>query len=240
MKPFHLRHFSLHHHRSAQRIGTDSLLLGAWAQQQRSQRILDVGSGCGLLAFMLAQRYPEAQVAGVEVHAASHAEALANRAANPAFAHLHFHHCAFQDFAACGQKWDLLVSNPPYFDHAYPQQAARQPERHRARHQTDLTLEALFAQARRLLRAAGSLQLILPVAQHQRLVEHLPAQGWQLHRRQAVLPIPGRPAHRVLSAWRPTQEPQSPQDEKPLPIRDEQGLYSEAYRALTRDFHPWI
>ena len=240
MKAFKLRQFALYHHRSAQRIGTDSLLLGAWAKQAPARRILDVGSGCGLLAFMLAQRYPQARVAGVEIDFASHQEALANRAANPAFGRLQFYHQAFQDFPASGQKWDLLVSNPPYFDHAYPRQEARTPERHLARHQTGLKLEALFLHARKRLAERGSLQLILPLDQHRRLAAILPGQGWQLHRSRSVLPREGRPAHRMLSAWTVAPQALSPVYEKALPIRDEQGEYSETYQALTRDFHPWI
>lgn len=240
MKPFQLRYFALAHHRSAQRIGTDSMILGAWAQQHHPRRILDIGSGCGLLVFMLAQRYPEAQVAGVEVHAASHTEALENRGANPAFAHLQFYHGAFQDFSACGQKWDLLVSNPPYFDHAYPQQEARRPGRHNARHQGGLSLETLFARARSLLASEGSLQVILPVDQHQRLEAQLPEQGWQLQRSRAVLPKRGQPAHRMLSAWMAAPQVFAPVQEKPLPIRDQVGQYSVDYCQLTRDFHPWI
>lgn len=136
--------------------------------------------------------------------------------------------------------WDLLVSNPPFFDHPSPQQEAHQPVRHQARHQSRLSLEDLFARARTLLRPGGSLQLILPTDQHQRLTEIGPARGWQLHRIRRVLPKVDRPAHRILSAWRISAGEKPAASEKPLPIRDQQGQYSEAYCELTKDFHPWI
>lgn len=238
--PFRLRQFSLQHHRSAQRIGTDSMILGAWAQHPAPQQILDIGSGCGLLTFMLAQRYPQAQVAGVELQAASHQEALENRKTNPAFQDLQFYHSAFQEFSAGGQMWDLLVSNPPFFDHPSPRQEEHQPERHQARHQSSLSLEEIFAQAQSLLRPEGRLQLILPSDQHQKLASSLLSPGWQLQHYRPVLPKAGKPAHRVLSSWVFQSEAQKAFQEKPLPIRDQQGNFSVDYRQLTQDFHPWI
>ena len=111
---FRFKQFTVHQQRSAMKVGTDGVLVGAWATVRATDRaVLDIGTGTGLIALMLAQRNPEAQVVAVEIDAASAAQARENVAGSLWRDRIRVEECAVQEFSA-EQKFDLIVSNPPY------------------------------------------------------------------------------------------------------------------------------
>ena len=111
--PFQFKQFALAHQQSAHKIGTDAIVLASWLNGASARQILDFGSGCGVLSFISAQRFPNAQILGIEVDEASYLESVANKVQNP-FAHrLNFLHQDIQEFEPT-TKFDLIVSNPPY------------------------------------------------------------------------------------------------------------------------------
>ena len=116
---FRFRQFTVWHDRCAMKVGTDGVLLGAWAGQGRPGKILDIGTGSGLITLMLAQRFPEARITGIEPDAEAAAQAGENFLCSPWHDRLAVSTVTLQDFTAgtAGKEtFDLIVSNPPFYD----------------------------------------------------------------------------------------------------------------------------
>lgn len=98
------------------KVGTDGVLLGAWCNAANASSALDIGTGCGLIAIMLAQRNPGCTIDSVEIDRESFLQAAENAARCPWSERIRVHHCSFQEFCQeSGRQFDLIVSNPPYF-----------------------------------------------------------------------------------------------------------------------------
>lgn len=141
------------------KVGTDALILGAWAGESMDQpkHILDVGTGSGILALMMAQRFPSARVDAVELEPDAAAQAFKNAQESPFADHIVVHAQAVQAYA--GPACDLVVCNPPFF-HDHPKSEDR--KRNLARHDDTLPLSTLFRQAKRVLKIGGELAFIFP------------------------------------------------------------------------------
>ena len=211
------------------KVGTDGVLLGAWVSvRPTDRRILDIGTGTGLIALMLAQRAAAASITGIDI--ASVDEARRNADASPWGDRLHFEQCPVQRFEA--EPFDLIVSNPPFFV-----ESLRCPDagRTQARHAVELPFEALRDALLRLLAPEGRYALVLPVAEAARF-EAL-CEG-ELHRlrRTEVRTTPRRAPKRVLleGTRRPTAAPVC----AALTIgTGAHETYTDEYRLLTRDFY---
>ena len=206
------------------KVGTDGVLLGAWAPL--GSRILDVGTGSGLIARMLMQRYPEAEVEGIDIDEATVAQAKENG--------VRAFQARLQDWKSdIGDCYDLIVSNPPYF-----QNSLKNPDRGRelARHTDSLGYEELIAHSARLLKEEGQLALILP-AEAEEEIRNLAA-------RYSLFPIhitrvyskETKPARRVILAF---SRKNSIVDliEDSLVLEDEKGGRSAAYSKLCEEFY---
>jgi tRNA1Val (adenine37-N6)-methyltransferase len=141
------------------KVGTDALILGAWAGESMTNptQILDVGTGSGILALMLAQRFPSARVDAVELEPDAAAQAIENAAQSPFADHIVVHSQAVQAWE--GTPCDLVVCNPPFF-HDHPKSIDR--KRNLARHDDSLPLTTLFKQAKRVLKEGGELAFVFP------------------------------------------------------------------------------
>ena len=154
---FQFKQFTIRHDRCAMKVGTDGVLLGAWANAKGKQRILDIGTGSGLIALMLAQR-TDAMITGIEIDPASATQAQENAAASPWADRLQIVATDIAGYTSY-QAFDLIVSNPPFFNEMLlPPGAARS----QARHTQALTFEALLFHVQRLLSPEGSFCAILP------------------------------------------------------------------------------
>ncbi|MFW5831965.1 MAG: tRNA1(Val) (adenine(37)-N6)-methyltransferase, partial [Prolixibacteraceae bacterium] len=112
---FQFKQFKIIQKKSAMRVGTDGVLLGAWTGISGARQILDVGTGTGLIAIMLAQR-SNAKITGVEIEKNAAREAFTNALQSPWRERINILHASFQEFtAAAPGKFDLVVSNPPFF-----------------------------------------------------------------------------------------------------------------------------
>ena len=146
---FLFKQFIVHHDRCAMKVGTDGVLLGAWAPVDQAHTALDVGTGTGLVALQLAQRNPHLRVTAVEIDAPAAAQAAENVAGSPWPDRIEVVCADFNDFQPDG-RFDLIVSNPPYFVDALP---CPDRQRNTARHAGGLNYDLLFRRSARLPRA---------------------------------------------------------------------------------------
>ncbi len=165
---FHFKKFSVRHDRSGMKVGTDAALLGAWTDVRQATQILDIGTGTGVIALMLAQRASESvTIDAVEIEDQAYADAQENIAASPWHDRIHLHHSAIQNFSP-STKFDLIVSNPPYFQKSYKPPTA---QRITARHTQQLTFDEILNIAEKLLAPNGKLNLILPFTEGSQFIE---------------------------------------------------------------------
>ncbi|MEG2240512.1 MAG: methyltransferase domain-containing protein [Alistipes sp.] len=159
---FQFKQFTIRQDRCPMKVGTDAVLLGAWAEVRATDRhILDIGTGTGILALMLAQR-SVASITGIDISDVS--QARENAADSAWSSRINFMQCAVQQFESI-HSFDLIISNPPYFVASLlPPDAGRMA----ARHTTELPFEALRDAVLRLLSNEGHFALILPVAESAR------------------------------------------------------------------------
>lgn len=206
------------------KVGTDGVLLGAWAPL--GSRILDVGTGSGLIARMLMQRCPEAEVEGIDIDEAAVAQAKENG--------VRAFQARLQDWKSdIGDCYDLIVSNPPYF-----QNSLKNPDRGRelARHTDSLGYEELIAHSARLLKEEGQLALILP-AEAEEEIRNLAA-------RYSLFPThitrvyskETKPARRVILAFNRKNSIVGLIEDS-LVLEDEKGGRSAAYSKLCEEFY---
>ena len=142
------------------RVGVDGVLLGAWTNAGSPLRILDVGTGTGLLALMMAQRFPDAIIDAVEIDADAAEEARFNVAQSKWSDRINVFHTSFQQFTEHTQaKYDLVISNPPYFNQPV---GIKDEKRGKARNNGFLPLEELFTGATRMINREGVISIIYP------------------------------------------------------------------------------
>jgi tRNA1Val (adenine37-N6)-methyltransferase len=194
-RPFHFKQFSLFHHRSSMKVGTDATLLGVWADVNSVQSILDVGSGSGIISLLLAARC-KARIHAVDIDAAS-VEESAENFRNSEFSHrLSVEKADFTTFAEnCAERYDLIVSNPPFFtNYSFK---PKEESRKNARHVDTLNFEQLCAGVARLLDAEGKFCLVLPCETHELFLQTASCYGLFLQRRLDIFPVKNQEANRV-------------------------------------------
>jgi tRNA1Val (adenine37-N6)-methyltransferase len=233
---FRFKRFGIEQHEVTQRVGTDGVLLGAWAPvAHRPTRILDIGTGTGLIALFVAQRtehFPVEKIVGVDIHLPSVQCARRNFQASPWAAQLSAVHAAIQDFSPEDDvQFDLIVSNPPFFTAGIP---APRDERRLSRMAEYLHPETLVLAVKRLLQLRGLFCTILPPVEGQRLCELAACHGLYCTKITTVFPRPGKPVERLLLQFetRPFAFERSA-----ITIYDQPGFYSEAFRTLTHAFY---
>lgn len=246
---FRFKKFSVEQEGAAHPVGTDAVLLGAWAGLEGVQRFLDIGAGTGVVGLMLAQRLQQdfdastsdAQLwsgVGVELHPASAALARQNYAASPWAANLELWTGAIQDFAAnraTEQRgtYDLIVSNPPFFSETTlsPNQA-----RSLGRHTATLSPQDLLIAVKTLLAPKGRFCVVLPVKEGRKLCELAVLQGLYWTRIAELHSRPGKAVERLLIQFE--KSPYGIEREVFTMFASEKGdAYSAVFRALTREFY---
>ncbi len=237
---FQFKQFYIAHDRCAMKVGTDGVLLGCWAitppypsPQGRGIRILDVGTGSGLIARMLMQRFPEAEVEGIDIDEAAVEQARGNG--------VNAYLSSLQEWPnhkpqITNHKYDLIVSNPPYF-----QNSLKNPDKGRelARHTDTLSYKELLYHSARLLSEHGRLAIILPAEAEQEIRALAAQHSLYLTRSTRVYSKETKPARRVLllfekSDYRDTDISIA---EDSLVLEDGKGGRSAAYQEITKDFY---
>ncbi len=157
-EPFQFQNFSVAHQHCAHRVGTDGILLGVWIDASKAKNILDFGHGSGLISFLLADRYPECKITGIELDKASYHQSLENQEGSPFRERIQFLQGDFLGLD-CPDTFDLIVSNPPYFD-----TGSTSPDfnRARARSTAGHHFKNWISAWSKALKSNGELSLILP------------------------------------------------------------------------------
>lgn len=227
---FRFKQFLLLQDQCAMKVGTDGVLLGAWAGQgEHFERILDVGTGTGLIALMMAQRFPKAQVTGIELDREAALQARENAVNSPFSERVEIGQGDFFDWAP-SQRFDLIVSNPPFYEFAHP---TNHPERDMARHRHSFNLSRFFAKCPEILSPSGSLAMILPSDIYGKL--EISDNGWHPKRICEVFPSPSKISHRTILEL---QQFPSPTIQEKITIENNgRHQYSPEYIKLTQDFY---
>lgn len=215
------------------KVGTDGVLLGAWSEVDRAENILDIGTGSGLIAIMLAQRNPRANIHGVEIDQSSFEQAEANMENSPWRDRLKVYHTSIQDFAGTTSiRYDLIVSNPPFFTGG---NLSYNQDRNSVRHTIKLPHQDLLSAVRKLLSSEGRFALILPYLEGLRFCELAATYQLYCNRMTEVLPKVDKRVERLLLEFRKTKTP--PLIEQ-LVLQDDDGQErTPAYQVLTQAFY---
>lgn len=215
------------------KVGTDGVLLGAWADTTGAGSILDIGTGSGLIAIMLAQRTTDAMVHGVEIDGPSYGQAGENMQRSPWPGRLQAFHAAIQDFAgSAGTTYDLIVSNPPFFTGG---NLSYNQDRNLVRHTVKLSHQDLLSAVRRLLSAHGRFCVILPYIEGLRFCELAANYHLYCTRMTEVHPKLDKPIERLLLQFEKHNKPRRVDQ---LPIQHEQrNDWTADYIQLTKDFY---
>lgn len=233
---FNFKRFSLSDERCAMKIGTDGVLLGAWAAPLSSGEehftAIDIGAGSGLITLMLAQRFEKAHITALEIDPDACADAASNIAASPFAGRATVINDDFTHFASTSTaRFDLIASNPPFFTNG---QLAPDNARATARHQSALNYQSLIEFASRALRPDGVLAMVTPAEFEDRITASAELARLKVRKLCRVVTRDGRSHSRLLWQVSPTDGPQQISD---LAIRNSDNTFSDEYRALTRDFY---
>ena len=227
---FAFKQFTIRHDRCAMKVGTDGVLLGAWTDLTHSRYILDIGTGTGLIALMLAQRCPEAQITAIDIDADAVGQAKENIQASPWKERVE---AKLQDVCTYSEQgmFDTIVSNPPYFINSLK---CPDHQRNTARHTDTLDAGKLIRKVSELLTSDGRFSLILPADQTNELLSLAESQGLYPSRQTWIITRPGISPKRILLEFRKTPSMFQPDE---LVIELERHVYSEDYIALTKEFY---
>ena len=229
MAGFRFKQFAVEQEDVAMKVGTDGVLLGVWADCDGAKRILDIGTGTGVIALMLAQRNAEADIYAVEIDETATRRARSNFDLSPWAERLTVECCAVQEFGE-NEKFDLIISNPPYFvDSLLPPDAKRST----ARHTHDLSFEELDKAVCRMLADNGRFALILPTAEFEK---YLAITQLYLVRRCDVHPTVGAPTKRVMAEFAKRKSDEIKYENITIE-KEKRGDYTDEYRTLTKDFY---
>lgn len=229
---FQCKQFAVKQEQAAMKIGTDSMLLGSWASIEHVNNILDIGSGTGILALMLAQRSNADTIDAVEIEAKAYEEAVYNFENSPWADRLFCYHSSIQEFTdEIDDKYDLIICNPPYFDASIIREAKH---REIARHTHLLNYITLLKNSSKLLSKNGSFALILPDDTAEFFIELALSFDLSLHHRLRTKDKAHDKFKRSLLQF--GYDKKQLQSET-LTLKENDNSYTEQFKDLTKEFY---
>ncbi|MBR4730646.1 MAG: methyltransferase domain-containing protein [Prevotella sp.] len=228
---FEFKQFTIHQDCCAMKVGTDGTLLGAWASAPTGAcRILDIGTGTGLIALMMAQRYPKAEVIGIDMDGGAVSQATTNAADSPFSNRIRIVLADIADFSV--EPFDSIVCNPPFFVDSL---TCPDSSRTMARHTGSLTYKTLIQSVKRLLKDDGLFSVVVPVDYRSQLLSEAALAGLILSRECAIKTTPEKAPKRCLMEFRKQPVTLVISTTETLEIRP--GQRSDWYHRLTKDFY---
>lgn len=228
---FTFKQFSVHQERCAMKVGTDGTLLGAWALAPEGKcRILDIGTGTGLISLMMAQRYPNAYITGIDIDSEACLQARENVIESPFYERINIIKGDIASYDS--EPFDAIVSNPPFFVNSL-----ECPDTNRtiARHSQSLSYKTLLKSTSRLLKDTGRFSLIIPKESLSSIESEASLNGFVLSRKYSIKTTPDKPPKRFLLEYVKTAFDNVELREEILEISPK--LKSEWYKNLTDEFY---
>ncbi|MDR1717631.1 MAG: methyltransferase [Prevotella sp.] len=228
---FKFKRFTVYHDLCAMKVGTDGVLLGAWINITEAEKALDIGTGTGLIALMLAQRKDSLRIDAIDIDHNAIEQTKENIKHSPFSGQIQAFESSLQHFRESGQQYDLIVSNPPFFI-----QSLKSPHKERtlARHTDSLSLEELLGISSVLLTSKGKLSIIYPFDYKETLSSLSKKLGLYPSRITNVYPTPVSLPKRVLIEFSKTELPLI---ETNLIIEKERHVYSDEFIRLVKNFY---
>ena len=226
---FRFKQFAVKQDRCAMKVGTDGVVLGAWANVEGAERILDIGTGTGLLALMAAQRNASARIDAIEIDPDAADQAGENFLASPWSDRLRVHNMDARRLHS-GDMFDAILCNPPYYAGEMDAVDARTTV---AKHSAELSFLELVGLVGGLLSDDGKFAVIVPVNRERELISGAGHLGLHLARRTTLHYLTGRPAKRVLLE---IVRVRGQAIESKLVVENEPGSFTQEYRALLAPF----
>ena len=230
---FRFKQFIIKQSDAGMKVGVDSVLLGAWVIPDSSLHILDVGSGTGLLALMMAQRFPDAIIDAVEIDGDAHNQAIENVENSIWNSRVRLICDDFINYAEnCPSRYNLIICNPPYFTASLK---SANSKRSIARHNDSLPHSRLLTGATKLLAADGIFALVLPPAEAIALTAEAVKHGLFLKRTLHLQTLPSKPVYRILLELSKTER--QPENQTLCIEKADRSDYTDDYKRLTKDFY---
>jgi tRNA1Val (adenine37-N6)-methyltransferase len=228
---FRFKKFTVNQSRSAFKVGTDGVILGAYANVAGANKILDIGTGTGLIALMLAQR-SEAEIIGLEPDTNSYLEACENAGKSDWRSRVRIENCHLQNYCPEIADFDLIVTNPPYFANSL-----KNPDKDKssARHNITLGHNDILEAAVRLLNGNGRLQLILPYSEGTIFIAEASGFGFYCNDILKIRPLPSSDVKRMILCF--SRERKTVKERFLTIEKGKRHEYTEDYKELTRNFY---
>ena len=231
---FRFKQFTIQQEHAAMKVGTDGVLLGAWASvPEPGSRVLDVGTGTGLIAMMIAQRTRDVNIDALEIDALSAAQANENFQNSPWKDRLNSIHASFQEYASISKtRYDQIICNPPFFTGS---KKTESKSKNLARHDDSLSLKDLLKGSVSLMKETAILSLILPVDKEEQAMDMIQEQQMYCSRLTRVKPTPQKPINRILLEVS-LQAKKCEENELCIEM-EKRHMYSDAFNNLVDGFY---
>jgi tRNA1Val (adenine37-N6)-methyltransferase len=233
---FQFKQFSLSDSNCAMKIGTDGVLLGGIASGFKAERVLDIGTGCGLLALMIAQK-TDGLIDAIEIDKDAAEQAGKNFRNSPWHDRLKIYHTALQDYTiVCENQYDLIVCNPPFFQNSLQ---SLNEKRAVARHNHSLGFSELLLCAAELISSKGKMFIIIPVELYDDLQKYISKTGLKISEKFIVKPNPDLKPKRLIVVL--SKAAVNILVEKTITINNgTRHQFSDDYKEIMKDFHPFL
>lgn len=229
---FRFKQFSIYDNACAMKLGADSVLLGGLTETQHSLYVLDIGTGCGILALMLAQK-SNALIDAVEIEASASHQAFENFEQSKWSERIKIYHDSIQEYSdKCSRKYECIVCNPPYF-----QGYLKSPDENKnfAKHNTYLNFDELSICVKKLLSENGLFWAIIPVSEKNNFQKAFLNSGLYCRKIINIFDKPEKEPHRIVFCFS-TTIPETTEN-KSLYIKNSDSTPSKAFIELTKDFY---
>ena len=232
-KPFQFKEFEVQQDQCAMKIGTDGVLLGAWASLESNPfSILDIGAGTGVLSLILAQRSSAEVIDAIEIDDLAYEQCVSNFENSPWGDRLFCYHAAFQEFVAeIEDQYDLIISNPPFYSEDYKTQ---NEQRDLARFQDALPFEHLLQGVSKLLTQDGIFSVVIPHSEESNFISL--ASIFKLYPKK-ILHTKGTPSSEIKRSFIEFSFKEVTCVLSELVIETQRHQYTKEYINLTKDFY---
>ncbi|TSJ48108.1 tRNA1(Val) (adenine(37)-N6)-methyltransferase [Fluviicola chungangensis] len=229
MSVFQFKHFQVQQKHAALKVGTDSMILGSVCHWENPKRLLDIGTGTGILSLMCAQRFNFHEIIGLEISEYAVLDAHFNAQNSPFQSPISIINQPIQQYFP-KEPFDAIISNPPFFENSQ-----KNPDEHKslARHTESLSFPDLIRSISRLLTKTGKAWIIIPFESTESIQRLAEENNLFISELITLFGKPDKPVRMIVSLIKYPLEAQF----SSLHIRTENGSYTEEYKALTREFH---